>query len=264
MIKAIEINNRQLQITTATTASDIDAFTAGARRVALIDETGRAAWYTDHADGAKILATFQAGGVYQAGSLKIAVLHRTRCYATIAGYGRRLIREWPTGGEVVLIPVGKKCDIFCFSWRKEGTKMIHNNRTKVNGEIAIRQLSAKAQQFYSDTETVTVYGDDGLYDCGNDTGLTIEQLDAVLTECQDQANRDAITDLFGSDAIDAVLRVYEAAGIEAPDIYAEDVTEHIARSGRKVFWYLDATKEAAVYADTGNVLTAAEMEREMY
>ena len=117
MIKAIRIDNRQLQITTATTAGNIDAFTAGARKVALIDETGRA-WYTDHADGVKILATFQVGGVYQTGNLKITVLHRTRCYAMIAGYGRRLIREWPTGSEVILIPVGKKCDAFCFAWRE--------------------------------------------------------------------------------------------------------------------------------------------------
>ena len=126
MIKAIGINNKQLQITTATTADDIDAFTAGARNVVMIDETGRAVWYTDCIDGAGILetirkaaATFNPGGVYQTGgNLKITVLHRTRCYATIAGYGRRLIREWPTGGEVVLIPVGKKCDAFCFAWNE--------------------------------------------------------------------------------------------------------------------------------------------------
>lgn len=117
MIKAIRIDNRQLQITTATTAGDIDAFTAGARRVALIDGDG-GAWYTDHADGARILATFKPGGVYQTGGVKITVLRRTRCYATIAGYGRRLIREWPAGGEVVLIPVGAKCDVFCFAWRE--------------------------------------------------------------------------------------------------------------------------------------------------
>lgn len=125
MIKAIGINNRQLQITAATTANDIDTFTAGARNVAMIDDTGRAAWYTDCTDGALILeairktaAAFKSGGVYQAGNLKITVLHRTRCYVDIAGYGRRLIREWPTGGEVVLIPVGKKCDIFCFAWNE--------------------------------------------------------------------------------------------------------------------------------------------------
>ena len=126
MIKAIGINNRQLQITTATTASDINTFTAGARKVAMIDEAGRAVWYTGRADGALILETirkaaaaFKPGGVYQTGgNLKITVLHRTRCYATIAGYGRRLIREWPTGGEVVLIPVGKKCDMFCFAWNE--------------------------------------------------------------------------------------------------------------------------------------------------
>lgn len=117
MIKAIGINNKRLQITAATTAGDINTFTAGARKVAMIDEAGRA-WYTDHADGEKILATFQAGGVYQAGTFKITVLHRTRCYVDIAGYGRRLIREWPTGGEVVLIPVRKKCDIFCFAWNE--------------------------------------------------------------------------------------------------------------------------------------------------
>lgn len=118
MIKAIGINNKQLQITADTTANDIDAFTAGARNVAMIDEAGRAVWYTDHADGAKILAAFKPGGTYQSGGVKITVLHRTRCYVDIAGYGRRLIREWPTGGEVVLIPVGKKCDIFCFAWNE--------------------------------------------------------------------------------------------------------------------------------------------------
>lgn len=125
MIKAIGINNKQLQITAATTAGDINTFTAGARKVAMIDEAGRAAWYTDCSDGAAILetirkaaATFKPGGTYQSGGVKITVLHRTRCYATIEGYGRRLIREWPTGGEVVLIPVGKKCDIFCFAWNE--------------------------------------------------------------------------------------------------------------------------------------------------
>ena len=118
MIKAIGINNKQLQITAATTTNDIDVFTAGARNVALIDEAGRAAWYTDHADGTKILATFKPGGVYQAGNLKITVLRRSRCYVTTAEYGRRLIREWPTGGEVVLIPVGAKCDTFCFAWNE--------------------------------------------------------------------------------------------------------------------------------------------------
>ena len=125
MIKAIRIDNRQLQITTATTVGDIDTFTAGARNVALIDEAGRAVWYTDCIDGAGILETirksaaaFKPGGVYQTGGINITVLHRTRCYATIAGYGRRLIREWPIGGEVVLIPVGKKCDAFCFAWNE--------------------------------------------------------------------------------------------------------------------------------------------------
>lgn len=118
MIKAIRIDDRQLQITAATTASDINTFTADTHNVALIDETGRAAWYTDHADGTKILATFKPDGVYQAGNLKITVLRRSRCYVTTAEYGRRLIREWPTGGEVVLIPVGAKCDTFCFAWNE--------------------------------------------------------------------------------------------------------------------------------------------------
>ena len=117
MIKAIEIDNKRLQITPDTTAGDIDTFTAGARRVALIKEDG-AAWYTDHADGAKILATFKPGKAYRTGGVKITVLHRTRCYVTIAGYGRRLIREWSSGGEVVLIPVGKRCDAFCFAWNE--------------------------------------------------------------------------------------------------------------------------------------------------
>lgn len=71
-----------------------------------------------NADGVKILAAFKPGSTYQSGGVKITVLHRTRCYVDIAGYGRRLIREWPTGGEVVLIPVGKKCDIFCFAWNE--------------------------------------------------------------------------------------------------------------------------------------------------
>ena len=117
MIEAIEIDNKRLQITPDTTPTDVDAFTAGARRVALIDGDG-GAWYTDHADGARILATFKPGGVYQTGGVKITVLHRTRCYVTTAEYGRRLIREWPAGGEVVLIPVGAKCDGFCFAWNE--------------------------------------------------------------------------------------------------------------------------------------------------
>ena len=87
MIKAIRIDDRQLQITAATTASDINTFTADTHNVALIDETGRAAWYTDHADGTKILATFKPDGVYQAGNLKITVLRRSRCYVTTAEYG---------------------------------------------------------------------------------------------------------------------------------------------------------------------------------
>ena len=55
MIKAIGINNRQLQITTATTANDINTFTAGARKVTYIDDTGREAWTTNIINAARIL-----------------------------------------------------------------------------------------------------------------------------------------------------------------------------------------------------------------
>ena len=125
IITALEVNHNRLPIMQGTAVSDIETFIRGARKVTYIDDTGREAWTTNIINAARILdnihkaaATFQAGTTYQTGNMNITILHRTRCYATIAGYGRRLIREWPTGGEVVLIPVGKKCDIFCFAWNE--------------------------------------------------------------------------------------------------------------------------------------------------
>ncbi len=82
---------------------------------------------------------------------------------------------------------------------KEVHKMKFTNRMKVNGELAMRRMSDKAQEFYSNTDPFnvyeyenendqTVYGYDGCF--GEKYGLTFEEMQTELEELQDAMGED--------------------------------------------------------------------------
>lgn len=65
----------------------------------------------------------------------------------------------------------------------------------------------------------------------------------------------------------ALKKLYEELNIINPDIlsdYDHDyLTKHTARNGRPVLWYLEERHEAAIYADTCELLTQEEIENEL-
>lgn len=67
--------------------------------------------------------------------------------------------------------------------------------------------------------------------------------------------------------LEAITKLYYKLGYEEPDIL-QDVrnlylTEHTARNGRPVLWYIDDTQEAAIYTDNEEFLTPEEIEKEL-
>lgn len=70
--------------------------------------------------------------------------------------------------------------------------MKYTNEMKINGEMAVRGLSGKAQKFYGETDPMNVYAYDGLYaynGCmGSAEGLTLEQLERAFEEMYDELN----------------------------------------------------------------------------
>jgi len=62
---------------------------------------------------------FEVGKEYRAGSGTITIEKRSVCYVTVSGMhtGRLMVREWLTGGEIVLVPIGHGVTVFCFSWK---------------------------------------------------------------------------------------------------------------------------------------------------
>ncbi len=70
-----------------------------------------------------------------------------------------------------------------------------------------------------------------------------------------------------SNTLGAIKKVYELIGFETPeiifDIRDDYLTEHEARNGRNVIWYLDETYNVAVYTDTLEVLSDEEIEKEL-
>lgn len=66
----------------------------------------------------------------------------------------------------------------------------------------------------------------------------------------------------------AIEELYNELGFENADSFAEDykndiVTENTCRNGRKVIWYIDSVKCAAIYEDTLEFLTEEEIEKEL-
>lgn len=65
----------------------------------------------------------------------------------------------------------------------------------------------------------------------------------------------------------ALKKLYEELNIINPDImsdYDNDyLTEHTARNGRPVMWYLEEGREAAIYTDTCELLTQEEIKNEL-
>lgn len=77
--------------------------------------------------------------------------------------------------------------------------MKYTNRMKVNGELAMRSASEKAQDFYSNTDPLgvyeyedadgnTLYGYDGCF--GSVEGLTFEQLQEEFEAMHDELEGD--------------------------------------------------------------------------
>ena len=69
------------------------------------------------------------------------------------------------------------------------------------------------------------------------------------------------------DKIKAIIEVYKILGIQDPDIVNDFnnyyITENESRSGRAVIWYLDDSRECAVYADTLEELSKEEIIKEL-
>ena len=67
--------------------------------------------------------------------------------------------------------------------------------------------------------------------------------------------------------LQAIIKLYKELNFENPaiidDINNDYLTEHKARNGRAVLWYLDGVNECAIYADTLEILTANEIENEL-
>ena len=65
----------------------------------------------------------------------------------------------------------------------------------------------------------------------------------------------------------AIIKLYKELNFENPsiidDINYNYLTEHTARNGRAVLWYLDIVKECAIYTDTLEILPASEIENEL-
>lgn len=67
--------------------------------------------------------------------------------------------------------------------------------------------------------------------------------------------------------IKAIEKVYSVAGIESEsifdDIKKDYLTLNTCRNGREVVWYMDESKNVAVYVDTLEVLSNEEIEKEL-
>lgn len=70
------------------------------------------------------------------------------------------------------------------------------NEMKVKGELAVRNLSDKAQKFYSETDPMSVYAYDGMYafdGCmGSAENLTLEQLESAFEGLYDDLNESVL------------------------------------------------------------------------
>ena len=63
--------------------------------------------------------------------------------------------------------------------------------------------------------------------------------------------------------MDALKKLYEELGFTDPDIlsdYDNDILTENTINGRPVLWYSDSVKNVAIYTDTCDFLTAAELE----
>ena len=67
--------------------------------------------------------------------------------------------------------------------------------------------------------------------------------------------------------LEALKKLYEKLELNNPDIlsdYDNDyLSEHTARNGSNVLWYLDEGHEAAIYVDSCELLTHEEIETEL-
>ena len=75
--------------------------------------------------------------------------------------------------------------------------MKYTNEMKVKGELAVRNLSDKAQKFYNETDPISVYASyNGMYavdGCmGSAEDLTLEQLESMFEEMYDDLNESVL------------------------------------------------------------------------
>ena len=65
----------------------------------------------------------------------------------------------------------------------------------------------------------------------------------------------------------SILIIYEKLNTEAPDIIRDInngyLTDHEARNGRPILWYMDETNNIAIYTDTLDILSNEEIEKEL-
>ena len=128
--------------------------------------------------------------------------------------------------------------------------MKYTNEMKINGEMAIRGLSKKAQKFYGETDPMNVYayGDLYAYDgcMGNAEDLTLEQLERTFEEMYDDLNPQD----------ENIERLYKHLGIDiqsaTDDMENGYLTENEGRDGKTYWWYMYADKNAAIDED-GNI-----------
>ncbi|MCR5837170.1 MAG: hypothetical protein K6G88_11740 [Lachnospiraceae bacterium] len=67
--------------------------------------------------------------------------------------------------------------------------------------------------------------------------------------------------------LEVIRKLYEELGFDEPDIVSDIsnnyLTEHTARNGKDVLWYVDESHNAAIYVDSEEFLSETEINKEL-